>query len=763
MSKNSRTLRSNDETKICQHLLKIKQNTIRRDISTTQKLKSYISYSYDSQPHNEYLLTRQIEAVANLEKEGVKHLRKFIEREDSEFSSARKQWYDMMLIGRSFLEINFQSAYSTPYITSAIYVLDQIKKAKKIDELIDLIDEQMPLCDCDIDDLRDMVKQFDLSEKYAPELIVAVAEIINRRNYGTQGFKEKYLNEENFTNRQIVSGKQKDGKSANRKLYDDMIALIPSKMLERSLRNVKSIIWEYTDIFSELHEKFEKNIAQKLPDIDRDIDNVIERIRKREKIRNQQQAKIGKKNDVITKKDFEEIQKSIARNMQLKISAAAPLIIDDISDDNVFSNANINDVISEVKVITENANSVLIERGCQGNISGLLNKLFKSTYEDFLELKIMKDMPKDMINEFGQLDVNRMKISYPEECVFMIIYMLDNNMDEAYLFPVTTLLFDLAMCSMPWTRSKYNKCRFRQKKKQKHTPQLIDDFLNNTLYIDKKESKLSRCNMKHMLWHICGKAPQFDKNVYLNKYRYIQDYDMPDEYKTALAFAASVSTSERVSKAQQKKLEEYSFILCDDDDADVDEANINKTEANDSENKLLNKTVKTYIQKNKNLVSELKFEKSKSKQLCDENESLKKQIEALKADLEIMKTALEAEEEINNSEDEYDFPYTLTHKYAVFGGYDKLVAGMDDYFKDNIVFDTDTKTSRFEKDYVRNADVVCILIKNIGHSVYYAIVDEARRYGKELIFINCRNNELMARTIIKKDKEMDKKEAGKNQ
>ena len=753
MSKKRKTLFADNEHKMISSFKEMQQFIIKPDISTDQKLKSYVDRSYRGMKNYEYLITRRLKTAGNLEKEGFEHIKKVFARKDSVYSSVKKAWYDFAVINHEFPDINLQSGYSTPFVASAIFLLEQIKKAGKTQELINLINERLPEGDYPkIEDLKSDIEACNYNHKYPLELIVAVGEVISDRNARTPGFKNTYFEEENFVNRQIVNGKQLGADSVNRKLFEEILSLIPEKAIRRSVERTKKQIWSCADICMEFHEDFESYMMEQIPYTDRQIDEVITSLQKRDSFRMRQNPS---KKKTIDPEQLNEFVKNFNPTVQMRSSAVFPVISDGIPDDSTFSDMNINNVLSQAQKITDNVNLFITLRECQRNICPLMDKLFKSSYDSFESMNTVNEIPDGILEKFRNFDVNRLAIPNPEEFIFSLIYMFDQNIDEAYLLPVTALLFDIAMYSLPWAGGRLYKSRFRQKRMPKEVPDFIRDFMDKKVYVDMKDPKLSKVNMGHMFWHLCGKMAPPNINDYLNKYRYIQDYDIPDEYKTALAFASAVVSAERASASESEKLAEQEFILSRIDD----EEDLDQTQFDDSSKEMLHKTVKNYIQKNKNLITELKREKTKTKEISEENEQLKEQLKTLQEDYEILRLAQETEEELSN-EDIYDYPYTLKHRYAVFGGYEKLIAGMGEYFEENVVFDSDTRTNRFEKEYVRNADVVCILIKNIGHSVYYSIIDEAKRCGKELIYINCRNNELMAKAIIKKDKELCEKERG---
>ena len=747
MGRKRKELNFANEQKILRDFAEIQQFILKPDISTDQKLKSYIKHAYLNEYGHKSLLPRFISSAKNLEDEGVAHVKRIISREDSDYYSARRTWYEIAVINREFPSINLQSENFTPYISAAIYILDQIKKAGRTRELMNLLNYQMPLGEYpEIDDLRESVEKCTLNSKHAIELIIAVAELICDRNISVSGFKESYTSAENFLNKQIVLGKHIGADNVNRKLFEDVIALIPEKKLKQSITRTKNNIWKCIDIYIQFFAYFENYLYERVVDTDAQIESVVNNLRKRESFN-------AKKK--IDPKDLDELTKNIHSSVHNQSRSSFALQQSGISRESSLSEMSIGNIMMKGRKATDSVNSIIVIRNCQRHISLLLNRLFKMSFESFMELESIHDIPDVIIRKFREFDVNQLTVAYPEELIFSVIYMLDQNIDEAFLLPATSMLFDILMYSLPWAGGKKHKSSFHKKKLPKEIPAFIQDFVDKKTYIDVADSHLSRVNMGHMLWHLCGRTAPLNVQDYLNKYKYIKDYDIPDDYKSALAFAAAMVTTNRASESESEMLSESGFIL-----GNVEDDNNPQDEIDDvSSKEQFNKIIRNYIQKNKNLIIELKREKSKSRQISEENEQLKEQLKSLKQDLEIMKLVQETDDDFDEkSEGTYAYPYELKHRYAVFGGYDKLISGMSEYFEDNVVFDTDTKTNRFEKEYVRKSDVVCILIKNIGHSVYYSIMDEAKRYGKELMFINCRNNELMAKAIINKDRQLCQKE-----
>ena len=346
------------------------------------------------------------------------------------------------------------------------------------------------------------------------------------------------------------------------------------------------------------------------------------------------------------------------------------------------------------------------------------------------------------------------QVSCPEEYIFCLIYMFDRGYNAAYLLPASSALLYSAVRRLPFGMPLRNKSKVFRKEMPSTTPEFFNDLVSNRKF-HLLDEEIPAMPIAHIFWKLCGVYMPNTLRAYMQNYKKLSQFVMPEEYKTALAFASSLLSEMRVSTIKEESLPDNLRIteITENQKEDIESTDDEQTRAmSDHHVENVKKENKDLRLKNKNLITELKQSKDKLQNANDEIELLKQELEKAKRENEILSESREIAE-LAESADDIVFPYQLNHKFAVFGCYDKWAVNMKELLAGDIEYDT-VSSKHYTKEFVKNSDVVCIYVRGIGHSPYYSIIDLAKTYGKKILYLNAKNESLNAKEIVTVDRQL---------
>jgi len=137
--------------------------------------------------------------------------------------------------------------------------------------------------------------------------------------------------------------------------------------------------------------------------------------------------------------------------------------------------------------------------------------------------------------------------------------------------------------------------------------------------------------------------------------------------------------------------------------------------------------------------------RKKCEKLEEENNSLEAEIAELRSLLQTAKKEQAKPEEKEN----ISFPYTLKHRFVVFGGHPSWLRAIKPLL-DNIRFIDDTVVP--DANLIRNADAVWFQSNAYSHAFYYKIVETTRTHNIPLEYFSFASAEKCAEQIAEYDK-----------
>ena len=687
------------------------------------------------------VLNKRIDVMRKYEKQATEIIKKYYPLEDDIYSSKRKQWTDICILC-SYLNTNIHSGNKYIYLSMAIWMLDQIDKAHNMDKLEELLRERF--VNQNREGFDGSVESYDEvihhTTRHSKHLIAAVTQCIFDRNENSQ----KNNDSENFFSSEILKGRHFDN-SEQRKLYDDIVALIPEKTIKRAVRNTENYIWQVAEIIIRAHAIFEiekHTIATKTVQMMDDCD-------RSERAFSKSAKSLNNPNNI----------KNLNALSKLNVSSA--LCSETAEMLSPFGNSipgtTRTTYIFETKRIFDSMERYDIVRGFQSILPAVLLDIYKCGGKHIFSKNFYTVYNGETITpesiKAELVKINDVTFSCSEEVVFGIMHMFDQGNDLAYLLPITSTVFSMAIDNSPWGYAPSHKGEaFRCKTKQE-IPQFFKDVTANERFAFDIDY-FPRKNIGHLMWILSGIPIVKDTNKYMYHYRKLGRLQMPEEYKVALAFASANVAS---IKEAEKKEADYERRIQESDEQ------TEKKEKEKFENKVTDnsKRERELQDKNKNLLAELKREKGRTQDAKEENAELLRRIEFLEMENKSLIESIQNKEDNVQTIEEELFPYNLEHTFVVFSNEEKRVRHISSLLNENFSYEFTDKSNHFTKEKVRNSDVVCIYTRSIGHAVYYAIMDEARIYEKEVIFLNDMNAKMNAMTIMKKDKELSaKKQTG---
>ena len=302
-------------------------------------------------------------------------------------------------------------------------------------------------------------------------------------------------------------------------------------------------------------------------------------------------------------------------------------------------------------------------------------------------------------------------------------------------------------------------------------PKLFKDCTEHKFFTY-NSNRDERITIGQLMYQLSGVVIPRNISLYVNTYRKMLNYDIPEDYKTAIAFASAISKETINTIFENEDLEDRAFAPIVDDTADensqfeeYDGKVLSAEKAEELYRKYREET--NYIKKkNKELISDIAREKEKNKQNAKTIENLTSEIQDLQKENEMLQLSLNCVEEDDADDTDHsetiEFPYELKHKYIVFGGYDKMGVRLENLLKGDVTFET-LKSGHYSKDALKHADVACILTKHIGHTPTYGIKNDAGKNGTQVLYLTFVNNEKNARALIKYDKKLCAEEEKRTQ
>ena len=683
------------------------------------------------------IMKKRIAAEQAFEDKAISVIKKQFQPDSKMGFSELALWLDICF-GTTQIYINESSCCPTPYVAAAIWVLDKIDQSKNTNRLIQLLSEEEYHCDLDyINYVPDGITHHPQS------LILLVANIIAARNSGCSKLPRKLIRYENFVNDIIARQEHRKYPSDARNLFDCVIALISEKYLNEALKHSESLIWRFAEGLIETLAPVDQRLLAAQKQTQKNFEIAEKHANAKSNLLNicKPGSPCQNVSDLIeenSKTAFEQIVRD--RDALAMIGNQGGYLSYAIDDTIALkSKMYICEYIKQESVYNILS---LSHYNKEIEISKFGNKAYQDALRSFVE-------SCEKANLFDLL-----QITYPEEFIFSIIYMFDRGYDAAYLLFASSPLLYSAIRHLPFGFPSRNKSKTFRKEAPSATPQFFKDIVSNKKFLLKDET-LPAIPIAHIFWKLSGVYTPSLMNTYMRNYKKLSQFQMPDDYKTALAFGSSMLSEMRISATKEESLPDRisgnsaEKELKEDQEERHEESAVQTMSNPHVEN--VKKENKDLRSKNQNLITELKYSKEKLQKANDEIAQLTQELDKIKKENEIL-TASRKITEIAESTDDIQFPYILKHKFAVFGCYDKWAVNMKELLLGDIEYDT-VSSSHYTKEFVKNSDVVCIYVRGIAHSPYYSIIDLAKTYGKTILYLNAKNETLNAKEIVTMDRQ----------
>ena len=667
---------------------------------------------------------KRTDAAKKYEKRGLKLVNKYLNYDPGKYSSAMSQWLSVCM---GYLPIGYNRAsYSSgTYIATAIWILDQIDSGGNMDKLVDLLESNAKQLEYDfVSEIPPMMS------RHASSLVVAVSNIVARRNADCKKISPRMMYEENILN-DIIAKEEHAKPNFSHDLFEKVVALIPEKSITRALAHTEAQIWRIMEAVISSYSFLEEKLVQEKAAIDANITSFLNKSDTLDKTKEKLLSEISMLPQQPQSLPSLLPPLSVPRRMAF---AGGDVTISNLHEERLSFLESKNKIyaIEQIKMRMP-SNMLHISFYPEGHTVTVSSP-------DLLEKEA--SYVKSSLNEenFRCLDVKN-----PGETLFSLIYLLDKGDLLAYLTPAVPLLLHSTYFQIPFEFKKQKK--YFKRKKTSETPQFFNDLVHNTRF-GFSDPDTTLCSLNKIMWNLCGAIPPNNINTYMNQYSKLNDFGIPEDYKTVLAYSSALINEIRASEKKNERLpDSISNLVTDDfgdDDFEEDSAeNTTERSVHAQDNAALRR-------KNKNLIAELNKEKDLRSDLENTISELQDEVNRLKEENELLALSREISDAAEE-DTEIEFPYKLKNKIAIFGCYDKWASFMKDYLDGDVIYDT-LQSNHITKEYITNADIICIYIRGIGHSSYYSIVDQAKYYGKQVLYLNHKNHKLNAKEIILIDK-----------
>jgi len=667
--------------------------------------------------------------------------------------------YPNLCVENVFFDTNFLCSPTTvefldkaAYMTYAVslWLLDELQESGKITEAIKYLPDFVYEEEVDIPDFDDSC--------HSRELICRMMYVVANRNNNNHNNSEHGVFVDDVTillkNIRTYQAVPPSEELSCRERFDSIISLINPVIIQRAIKRFEEKEWEILELCLDVVNTYRIQEISLLKEIRAELEN---RESEYEKLNKDADSFIDQLNGAKTKAIF-------------------PLSTPHIPSINEF------DIFAEGKnIIME---SLTWPRITQEKFDKCKELDKKKQSVSFIALSTSSinmllcdgSMDKEFAKKF-----NCFCVKNPYETLFAFLYLMDSGSDLPWLYNQTVFLLMRTVEQLPWAFASLRKRDWDNEpdddEQECETSESIEETFDENDdvsdipepidWIDEESKLYSREYTDACLW--C-EPDEADPNhfIKMNIAQIIfENSDLVAPRNVSFDFdTAPLLEKSGFECKEAKVLERYFTLARSQQYRDIEdrimrqvaveaETDEEETDVQDETNKTVEEDVSSYKKEIIKLKDELhslhqnrnEFRK-KAEELAAENDELKQELSELR---ELLHSSKEPVSE-NTAIDKIEYPYTLNHRFVVYGGHPSWLREIKKLLN-NIRFVDGTVLPN--SSLMLNSDAVWIQSNAIGHAFYYKILDVTRTHSIPLEYFTYASAEKCAEQIIEYDKKLE--------
>lgn len=637
-------------------------------------------------------------------------------------------------------------------LAAAIWILDRIKAAGKMEELMPLLVRS-----------RILYGDVDMIDIWDPEhdkfVINSVLAILMYRHAGLYKKVDSELDLERvqrslFVDEFTAKGNQHQDVET-RRLYDRVISLVPKEDIESAV----AIYGRQFDIlmdaavvcgkaFVEILDRYEKRLKK--------WSDEFEQFKEKQK-----QSVISFTNAPRTKEEKMRAMEQFIKN-ERAIGARQPF----------SAQNNIHDSLVEINRLRQEESELSdLLKAYNESFFFIFCNFLGGTYDSFEDL--MLDLEQKCNGKFDRRLYHAIENIYPDlrydpySTCFACFYLLDNNDDRAWIYSLSVAILNRAANNLPWANIE------DAEEKEKGTP---DTFSSDHIAPSIDWYRRRRPDgMKHegtdysqspaqMIYEKTHCLLPRDMKAITGAHDLLLLYGINGQKAGAILGVMSVlHAAKNHSNASGLFKSDESKQLLKEYDKDLYARLVGEQEQEGpSQDELLDR-----IESLSKQLSDLQKENKKLKgdiavadrarrdalNLVNEANSSNAEINRQLSDLRnyLFNQENTKQEEDDSSDNDDIFPYAPKQRISIFGGHPTWVLKLRNYLTGSNVRYISSDATGFE-NIIRNSDVVWIQCNAISHPQYWKIIDEAKLRNVPIRYFQYASSKMCAKQIVESEK-----------
>lgn len=657
-----------------------------------------------------------------------------IEQIEQRFSELGKFFPDKNVLGKTWLWLNipfltYSHLESKSYMlyAASIWILDQIDDYEVLSNLLRLhpIDQRI-------------VEELNFPDAWDSQndelLICFVMQILFSRhtNLKEPEYDPDTKSRKVFTDSINAVGKQMES-CPSMDLFRELLAMLPTESIQKAVSNFRDKAWAWIDRY--FHCQFP----------------MIKAVKTAEEKNHQARTRYNK-----LRADFVDLMKNIEKMYRSQkeetqpTRAGSPAINPQIPHTNVmpfaygFSNKNSSGQFhpsTRFSQYEQKATQLAHELNCLSETIDALNSEVVKTrqkYQDFwTQLMYFGVISREQAsNDYGDAVADAiapLEIENPYELCFALLYLIEDGDDLPWLYGVGIGFMQEVISSLPWGIYPYNKLE-----ETANCNGLISPILENNLFVkttferryqykgNEQEDAVPR-NLAQIVYEETGCLLPRNLRNYESAVQRMRLYGVQEkEIENTICCLSSIANGREKHKVNS--LKSCVLQLLQDDN------NISKTCQDSPTYDEL--SIRVQQQKEQIKVLQTSLHEAKRNELSITKEFQRYREKATLehrelADLRERFFLSETSEEISDdTASEEDFPYEVERDTLVFGGHANWGKAIRQLLTGKIRFIDKDKS--FDSGIIRYADIIWIQTNALSHSMFYTVIDEARKLNKPI-------------------------------
>lgn len=674
--------------------------------------------------------------------------------------------------GNIWVELNFTPATTYNLIeehayllcAAAIWILDEIladdSKRTKLFRIL-------PRDDREIDELWCAPDFWHVNYDY--ELVMSVIYVLYNRNTDIAPIEMDDENTERIIINSLIAKGEHRADVSSRKAFEELMALIPQKSIERAVGSFEELFWLWTDRYFECIAPISAAIRDAVDKVNGMADD-FNAARKELKTAIDEMTNLHETQSKKNKPVFNPLLVNPFQdvNNPLKASASPISPFSKTSGQVAFSGSPMQKVLE----ITQRLERISDQHSdAVDRIENLEHK--KAGFAmDILRMGYIRT--KECQERYGAEVARKMKplrVTNPFEVCFALMWLIEHDSDLPWLYGCGCGLMEEVIESLPWGVIEYKEMHdpvwnpeeetdeqlsFIEMPKQKKPAgqAVVPDWYERRYMPEEDELFAFNRSLAQILYEETGCIMPRDMHKYDGRQKALRKYGVSaKETSSLLLLFTALSNAKRAERALN--FDEHLMQYWDEEEDIVDEG-----EKKEGENKALSydelaEKLKQAQVENKKLRTSLHESEKTSRETRKELAYVKSSAEMDHRELADLRELIFNQENEEECEadvsvvDESVFPYDVQKETVIFGGHETWLKAIRPMLSGNIRFMD--KDINFNVNVIRNAEIVWIQSNAMSHSQYYRIVDVARQYKKPVRYFTYASAAKSALQVLKAD------------